>query len=124
MTGTSDRENAIQLIKDAVESGACLPKACKELGISPRTYRRWTAGGTVQSDCRPTALRPPPSNKLSEEERREILAICHAPEHASLPPSQIVPMLADNGRYIASESSFYRVLREATSLPPSPRAIQ
>jgi putative transposase len=31
----------------------------------------------------------------------------------SLPPSQIVPLLADEGRYLASESSFYRVLRQA-----------
>ena len=33
-----------------------------------------------------------------------------------MPPSQIVPILADRGRYIASESSFYRVLREANQL--------
>jgi transposase InsO family protein len=33
-----------------------------------------------------------------------------------LPPSQIVPRLADEGRYLASESSFYRVLREEKQL--------
>jgi transposase InsO family protein len=33
-----------------------------------------------------------------------------------MPPSQIVPILADRGCYIASESSFYRVLREANQL--------
>jgi transposase InsO family protein len=33
-----------------------------------------------------------------------------------MPPSQIVPILADRGRYLASESSFYRVLREADQL--------
>ncbi|KAB8308346.1 IS3 family transposase [Erwinia endophytica] len=37
--------------------------------------------------------------------------MCHQPAYASLPPSQIVPRLADEGRYLASESSFYRVLR-------------
>ena len=37
---------------------------------------------------------------------------CATPEFASLPPSQIVPRLADRGTWIASESSFYRVLRE------------
>ena len=36
----------------------------------------------------------------------------YPPEHASLPPSQIVPRLADQGQYLASESSFYRVLKE------------
>ena len=29
-----------------------------------------------------------------------------------MPPCQIVPALADEGKYIASESTFYRVLRE------------
>jgi transposase InsO family protein len=42
-----------------------------------------------------------------------VLEVCHAPEFASLPPSQIVPRLADRGEYLASESSFYRILREA-----------
>lgn len=39
--------------------------------------------------------------------------MCHQPEFQSLPPSQIVPRLADRHRYLASESSFYRILREA-----------
>ena len=50
------------------------------------------------------------------QERKAILAICNAPEHAELPPSQIVPRLADEGIYLASESSFYRVLREVDQL--------
>jgi putative transposase len=48
-------------------------------------------------------------NQLSSE----VLETCHRAEFASLPPSQIVPRLADQGAYLASESSFYRVLREA-----------
>ena len=51
------------------------------------------------------------AHALSEEERREILNVCNLPEHQSLPPTQIVPKLADKGIYIASESSFYRVLK-------------
>lgn len=42
-----------------------------------------------------------------------MLAVCNEPEYASLPPSQIVPKLADKGIYLASESSFYRVLNAA-----------
>lgn len=53
-----------------------------------------------------------PANRLTEAERDRIVATCNTPESASLPPSQIVPKLADAGVYIASESSFYRVLRE------------
>jgi len=54
-----------------------------------------------------------PANKLTEKERTEIIALCHQPEYQSLPPSQIVPILADQNQYIASESSFYRVLKDA-----------
>jgi putative transposase len=59
------------------------------------------------------AKRPVPINKLSQKERERVLKICHKSENASLPPSQIVPCLADQGKYIASESSFYRILHEA-----------
>jgi transposase InsO family protein len=67
----------------------------------------------VRADARPTATRPPPPHKLSEEEREHVLAICHKPRFADLPPAQIVPRLADEGIYVASESSFYRILRAA-----------
>ncbi len=52
-----------------------------------------------------------PANRLTPEEERQILAVCHQPEYASLPLSQIVPRLADHGVYLACESTFYRVLR-------------
>ena len=57
--------------------------------------------------------RPVPRNKLSETERTQVLALVNEPRFASLPPTQIVPKLADEGQYLASESSFYRLLREA-----------
>ena len=41
MISTSDRENAVMLIDEAVSSGASLTKACKELGVDVRTYYRW-----------------------------------------------------------------------------------
>lgn len=70
----------------------------------------------MKSDQRPQAKRPVPSNKLSPAERTHILEICNEPENASLPPSQLVPILADKGEYLASESSFYRILNEAEQL--------
>jgi len=109
-----DREKACQLIQEAVQSGARQSKACACVGISERTYQRWVKSGSVIFDGRPTAQRQPPGNKLSEAERSAILAVCHEPEFSSLPPSQIVPRLADEGRYLASESSFYRVLHDAS----------
>jgi putative transposase len=40
-----------------------------------------------------------------------VLDTCNSQAFESLPPSQIVPRLADQGRYIASEARFYRILR-------------
>jgi len=87
--------------------------ACECIGISIRTYQRWlpTKNHLIESDRRGSALRPSPHNKLSEHEVTEIINICNSPEFSYLPPNQIVPTLADNGVYIASESTFYRVLR-------------
>lgn len=64
-------------------------------------------------DARPNAIRPAPANKLSIKERALIVATCNLSEFASYPPGYIVPTLADNGHYIGSESTFYRVLKEA-----------
>ena len=111
MTSTPHRQAATLLIEAAVTAGARRAKACTEVEISERTLRRWTRGGQVHADQRPLVQRPPPRNKLNHDERAAVLSICNSAEFASLPPSQIVPKLADQGRYLASESSFYRILR-------------
>ncbi|WP_234992439.1 IS3 family transposase [Roseisalinus antarcticus] len=111
MISTPHRETAIALINDAVTAGARRAKACAELEISDRTLRRWTKNGRVHADQRPLVPHPEPINKLSVADRAAVLEACNSKEFASLPPSQIVPKLADQGRYLASESSFYRILR-------------
>jgi putative transposase len=104
-------------IDEACAAGARQEKACGVVGISPRTLQRWRQQRELKADGRKAASRQrTPANRLSEAERQQILAIANEPEFANLPPSQIVPILADRGRYIASESSFYRVLREANQL--------
>ncbi len=108
---------AIDLIEEAVSAGARRFKACEVLEIDVRTLQRWQKtlpGEAPLVDRRKAAgAKRTPANKLSDEERREILSVCNQPTFQSLPPSQIVPRLADSGEYIASESSFYRVLRDA-----------
>ena len=113
MISTPDRVKAVELIDEAVLNGARRVRACQELGICDRTYRRWTHTDAVKGDQRPTAQRQPPLNRLSVEERQAILDVCHEPEFANLPPGQIVPRLADRGLYIGSEATFYRVLHAA-----------
>jgi transposase InsO family protein len=111
MISTPHRQTATLLIEEAVTAGARRAKGCAELEISDRTLRRWTKDGHVQPDLRPLVPRPEPANKLSAAERAAVLEACNSTEFSSLPPSQIVPKLADQGRYLASESSFYRILR-------------
>jgi transposase InsO family protein len=104
----------VALIQEAAQAGCRLAVACREINITLRTLQRWQAdGGTIKADGRITAQRETPAHALSTEERQQILSVANSAEFASLPPSQIVPTLADRGVYLASESTFYRVLRQA-----------
>ena len=116
MINASDRRQAVELISEAVKEGAALYKACRELGISKRTYNRWKNTDNAYIDKRTTCERPEPQNKMTQEEKEQILEICNSEEFASKSPSEIVPILADRGTYVASESTFYKVLREAKQL--------
>lgn len=122
MTSPSDRLKTVELVNEACNSGARREKACKAIRLNIRTLQRWSQGNEVRFDQRPVVKRSPPGNKLSEQERSKILDVCHQSDHADLPPSQIVPRLADNGVYLASESTFYAILREANELRHRGRA--
>lgn len=110
MINASDRGEAIKLIDEAVAAGARQVGACEELGLTERTLQRWRR---QPQDRRPCAPRRQPRNKLSDAERQAVLDAASRPDCASLTPHQIVPKLADQGVYLASESTFYRVLRAA-----------
>jgi putative transposase len=111
LTPLAERVTLVELIKEATDNGARLDMACEVAVLSKRTYRRWYSDGKMRSDKRTSVVRPHPKNKLTELERQMILATCNEFRFASLPPSQIVPTLLDEGVYIASESSYYRVLK-------------
>jgi len=98
-------------VDDALRAGARQEKACELLGINERSLQRWREKD-IGDDMR-AGPKTAPANKLTPKERELILEVSNLPEHRDLSPKQIVPRLADQGRYIASESSFYRVLREA-----------
>jgi len=115
MTTHEEREQVIVLLNESVTAGARRAKACEVLGLSERTLQRWQTGEVVRCDQRPLRAYQPP-HKLTEIERAEVLAVANSDEFGHLPPSQIVPRLADQGRYLASESTFYRILREEKQL--------
>lgn len=116
----------LDLVKRACALGSTLEAACERLGVSARTVQRWLKPETAEDRrCGP---RTSPANRLSEAERRQVLAIANSEEYRDLSPKQIVPRLADKGVYVASEASFYRLLRAAQQMahrgrakPPTPR---
>ena len=72
--------------------------------------------------ARATATRRPPTpvrarsrvpvNKLTDAERAEILRVVNSPRFVDLPPIQIYAQLLDEGVYLGSISTIYRVLTE------------
>ena len=111
LISSEKRQMALTLINEARDGGARLEPACEVLEISERTYRRW-----LQLDYDRRIDRKNPAvavqRRLSQAEKQQVIDVCNDARFSSLPPSQIVPRLADEGIYIASESSFYRILRE------------
>ena len=88
--------------------------AAQTLDLTSRTVQRWRCQGVcTDRRCGPLAG---PANKLTAKERKQVLAVANAPRHRDLSPKQIVPRLADEGIYVASESTFYRILREEGQL--------
>ena len=110
MTAQEDRQKVLEHIEVACRAGARLKPACEMAGLDVRTVQRWR-GSKGQGDGRPGAVRPTPAHALSVDERAKLLEVANEPRFADMPPARIVPALADEGQYLASESSFSRVLR-------------
>lgn len=102
-----ERMKAVELINEAVAGGARRIEACRMLKISMRTLQRWERNEEGDRRHGPNA---PPANTLSGEERAIIVRLISSAEYRNLPPSQIVPSLADKGIYVASESTIYRIM--------------
>lgn len=107
------RDDVLALILEAQKNGARLNKICNYIGISKRTIQRWRIDD-IGEDLRKGPNTSPA--KFSEEEEIQILEIANSKEFRSQSPGQIVPMLADRGIYVASESSFFRILRRHDQL--------
>lgn len=115
-----ERGQVLTLVAEAVERGSRQRMACEMVGVAERTLQRWQRPETAEDGRRgPTTV---PRNTLSPHEREQIVAIAARPEFCNTSPHQIVPRLADRGDYVASESSFYRVLKTEQLLAPRGRA--
>lgn len=110
----ADRQNCMELVKQAQASGAGRAASCEVLDVSLRTLERWEKDPD-QGDQR----RGPDTvcgHALSEKEKQAIVAVCNSSVYRDLSPWQIVAQLADQGRYLGSQSSFYRVLKQNDQL--------
>lgn len=129
MTSLPERGQVMAMVAEAIAAGARQERACQVISLSERTLQRWQNDrSSGAGDRRPTRVQAP-KNRLSELERQRLLAIANSPEFGHLPPSQIVPRLADRGQYAGSESTLYRVLKAENQLrrrgaerPPKPRS--
>ena len=99
------------LIEQACANGARLKPAYRQIGLSCRSVQRPQA---AEGDQRLSGKRryARPLNKLREDERQAVMATLNSEAFKDLPPSQMVPRLADRGVYVASESTMRRLLRQ------------
>lgn len=106
-------------VAEAQQSGARLRTACAVLGLSARTVERWRhrPGGADrrQGPCRR------PGNALTPAEEAHVLAVMASARYGHLSPKQLVPRLADEGVYLASESTMYRLQRRVSGGRPRRR---
>jgi len=95
---------------DAVAPGLGATQACRALGISRATlYRRRRPPAPAASSL----PRPQPPRALSDAERQAVRAVLHAPRFVDLAPAEVVATLLDEGTYLASERTMYRILADA-----------
>ena len=107
-------------LDEAQEAGVRLKRASGVLGLDVRTVQRWRCQGG--GDDRRYGPKTTPANKLSPAERQRVLETANSPKYRDQSPQQIVPDLADDGKYVASESTFYRILREEEQMNHRGRA--
>jgi transposase InsO family protein len=100
----------MELVKQAKASGAGRAASCQVLELSLRTLERWEKDPDEGDQRRgPDTVC---AHSLSAQEKQAIVEVCNSSAYRDLSPWQIVAQLADAGRYLGSESSFYRVLKQ------------
>jgi transposase InsO family protein len=96
-------------IAEAQASGARLVPACRVVGISSRSVERWRTN--PEGGDRRCGPHQQPHNALTAIEEAQVVTVLTSSRYAELSPKQLVPQLADEGLYLASESTMYRVQR-------------
>lgn len=77
--------------------------ACVMLAVARASYYRSLVARVV-------GARPSPPRTLSEGERAKVLDVLHEPRFVDLAPAEVFATLLDEGRYLCSERTMYRIL--------------
>ena len=80
--------------------------ACRALGVPPATIYRWRR----PPQSRAPRPRSAPARTLSEAERIGVLTELHAERFQDASPAEVYATLLDEGRYLCSERTMYRLL--------------
>ena len=100
----------MNLVEQHRKDAPVLP-LCAALGL-PRAslYRQARKASAELSSC--PSVRPPAALALSEPERQEVLEVLHSERFRDLPPTQVYPILLEEGRYLCSVRTMYRILAQ------------
>src|SRR5680860_562924 len=84
--------------------------ACIAVGRPRASHYRWHCKSPVPD--RPARARKPQPRALSRAERLRVLAVLHEPRFVDMAPGEVHAVLLDEGTYLCSETTMYRLLRE------------
>ena len=91
--------------------------ACRAMGVSRATLYRRRNPSPETSCVRPTRRQPP---ALDEVERRRVLDLLHSPQFVDQSPAAVHAAILDEGQYLCSVRTMYRINRFHGSCPPPP----
>jgi len=80
-----------------------IASACQVLGVARAGYYR-------QPVCGPAPARPAPARALSTVERQTVRDLLHSPRFVDCAPATIQATLLDEGQYLCSTRTMYRLL--------------
>jgi transposase InsO family protein len=111
---SEDRGVIVALLEEGISRGVSAKAIADLFGLATRTLRRWGLMIRAQGfsrDQRKGASRHV-MHRFSEEERQQVLSTVNDPRFADLTPNQIVAILSEEGDYVGSESTIYRIMRQ------------
>lgn len=114
MTSEVEKAEILCFVGEAKDLGVAEKTTCSFLGITPRTIQNWRSKGL--RDRRKGSCHPTSRCALTDEEWDALYAVATSKRFADSTPEQIIATLAQEGTYIASVSSMYRVLRRRNAL--------